>query len=179
MITTKELFLYFAKYTGRNAALAITNKTESTTDGYSQLVDEIKKLPVDGIIPELKHYVFGVDETSVAQRIDSFDSYYLFVNYGSIQLTSQKSGSILKSMMMAVTVAMPLAVTLNLDQADILLINNKALGYIDTINKSLISNSKHVSWLREYGPGNILPFNAPSLSSSQGWTLTFNINYYE
>lgn len=178
MLALTDIMLYFAKFAGKEAVLEMfNNQPTSNVPGYEELLSAANNTDNGSRIPEIKHYVFGADETSVTQRITTFSDMYLFVDFGGGGMTTDKFGRISKTIQIAVTVAVPVSST-SLNQAEILLIQDSAKRITEHIDSCLRKDVIKIEWLKNYADVNTVPFIAPTLSQSQGWTLSFTINCY-
>lgn len=178
MLELKDLFLYFAGFVPKSAVSDIFNSSSSSVPGYAELLESCDNIDHSKVINGIDHYVFGIDQSSVTSRIASFSGYYLFIDYGSEILTLDKIGSTNKSLSIAATIACPIASLSSLDQAEMMLMSDNARTMINYIyNQILVDCIKDYYWLRNIGKLEIAPFIAPELSTSYGYTLSFDVNY--
>lgn len=79
-----EVLKYFAKFPDKQAVLDnfVSKRTDSPT--YQYLTDYINNLP-NGLLSDLKGFVFSSQENELKDRIRNMDNYFMFVEYGSIK----------------------------------------------------------------------------------------------
>lgn len=77
-----EVIKYFAKFPDKLGVLE-NFKTVSADPKYTGLKNHITALP-DPLLPEIKDFVIGADETKVSERIRNIENYFLFLEYGPI-----------------------------------------------------------------------------------------------
>lgn len=178
MLELKDLFLYFARFVPKSAVNEIFSTSSSSVPGYAELLQSCESIDHSHALPSVNHYVFGIDQTSVTARIASFSGYYLFIDYGSETHIIDKIGNTNKSLSVAATIACPISSLSALDQAEIMLLSDNAHALIDSVYHQIKTDSiKDHYWLRNINKFEISPFVAPELSTSYGYTLTFEISY--
>lgn len=169
----QDIFKLFAKFPLKEGVLDAFNKGTSAVAGYEAFKTEIEALEEHSLIPEIKHFLFGVNEDIIKKHIGNFDSYYLFLDYGDINSNVDGNNRRISGMYLAVTVAIPINAD-NQDMADQVLITDLSLSYLLQIRDNLIKNQKQHPWLKDLSDNHdISPFVARELNGSVGWTMTF------
>ena len=119
----------------------------------------------------------GVDEKFVVQRISTFSSRYMFVDYGEIGIEGANDGLQKKSIDIAVTIADPLP-SGTYTHLEALALADQTLAIVEQLHLAIKADSKNMAMLRYYNNPSFMPFDAPTLASSKGWTLSFRLDYY-
>lgn len=173
MTLMQDIFKMFARYPLKDGVLKAFNKGTSKVAGYDQFLLDIKALDDYSLIPAIQDFCFGVNEDVVKKRIDKFQSYYLFLDYGSIDSDVDGFNRRKDGLYLAVTVALPTN-PVNYDMADEVLLTDQCLAYLLQIRDDLIKNQETHPWLKDLSDNHeISPFVARELNSSVGWTMTF------
>lgn len=172
MTILKELFLYFAKYVPAAALERIFTKGQGDED-YSALKSEALKVS-RVIFPEIKDYIFGVNEDTVAKRISYVKGVYLFVDYGNITSTEDSRHVKVDEFSLAVTVALPLSSGV-MDMGQEVILSDRLLEIIAAIRDDMRNDDSDSFVSRLLFPHDITPFYARELSNSYGWTLMFKM----
>ena len=125
-------------------------------------------------LPSVKSFVFGLDEDAIKKVIMTFGDYYMFVDLGQFD-SSTTNGTITDTFVCAVTIAMPQGTQGHTDDETIERVAT-SFDLIASLRKSMFHSSrekrlKHLSAKHE-----ILPFQAPHLNNSVGWSLVFRIS---
>ncbi len=167
-----DIYCYYAKFTSDR--MRVFNKTISETD-YLAFKERVENLPEP--ILDIKHYVFGLNEQNVKKQIDSFGDYYLFVDYGAIQVDKDERQVHTDTFLLAVTVAKPFNEDSS-DYADEILMGDKSLEYLRQIQKQMEKDQQCSPFLKyiEF-PAEATPFIAKDLANSIGWTLSFQTKF--
>ena len=127
-----------------------------------------------GFIPEIEHLVFGQSLDEVRSRIDSITGTYLFVDFGEFNSNRDQRNSILDVQKLAVTVATKTPTAFDLVEESI--ISDSTLLLINKLRAHLIADSEKYEWLRFLSnKHDIMPFVAPELGESIGWTLMYSL----
>ena len=168
-----KIFEYFAQFPMRDGVVSCFANGESTLPFYNALLDKVKQYPLEGRIPNIKHYVFGADMDTVKRRVDSIPDSYLFVDFGEINSDRDYHNSIEDSLQMAVTIANKVS-----DSTDIVeraIISDVTLSLTSLLRAHIYADSKkdNTPWLRELSFSHtIVPFISPELNSV-GWSVIF------
>jgi len=169
----QDIFKLFAKFPDKLGVEAAFNKGTSELSGYGPFKTTIQNLQEHSLIPEIKHFLFGVNEDIIKKYISNFNSYYLFIDYGDINSEVDGYNRRPTGMYIAATVAIPINSD-NHDIADQVLLSDITLDYLLRIRKNLIDNQKQHPWLKDLSDNHdISPFVARELNGSVGWTMTF------
>jgi len=169
----QDVFTLFAKYPEKSGVLDTFNKGESTIPGYEAFKTSIQNLEEHSMIPDIKHYIFGVNEDIIKKYISDIDSYYLFIDYGDINSNVDGMNRRTSGIYLAATVALPFKPK-DYDMADQVILTDIALQYLLQIKEDLITKQKKHPWLKNLSDNHdISPFVARELNGSVGWTLTF------
>lgn len=166
----KDLFFFFARFPQKQGVLSLFNLGRSDKiEGYDVWMQEVKNLPDTPILPDIKHYVFGVDESAVSARVRALDDYFLFVDYGQIASELNTIGSRLDSFYISFTVAYPIRGT-STDLIERGLQSDKALNLLAEMRRFIIQEEKCIPWLKNFSVDHIItPWYSKDLPSF-GWT---------
>ncbi len=168
-----KLFEYFARFPERAGVISAFSNGKSELPAYNELLDRVKNLPDNSLIPEIKQYVFGADMEMVKRRVDSVTGTYLFIDFGEIDSNRDDKNSITDSLRMAATVAAKVS-----DRSDIVeraIISDITLSLINELRARIYADSGRDStpWLQELSfKHSIVPFISPELQSV-GWSVIF------
>ena len=167
---------YFAKFPDHAGVMKLFNVTTSThfEEEYAAFKDTIQNLSEHSILPGIEDYVFGVDEDLAKRRISELTGFYLFVDYGS--LSSEKDEYQVKrdSLMIAITVAIPIKPE-SIDNVEAVLYADQALDYLRQIHDKMLEDSRNSPFLQQLTfPNEITPFFARELQHSTGFTMLFS-----
>ena len=125
-------------------------------------------------IPELKHFVFGLDEDAIRKAISKFSDYYMFVDLGEFGSDTDTAGRFQDSFVCAVTIAMPVGSRQYSPEEETACVAD-TFDLISKLRKAMYlgQREKQLKYLSK--KHQILPFVAPEMGRSVGWTLMFNI----
>lgn len=168
-----NVFEYFAKFPERKGVETAFANGKSELPFYNALLTMVKALPMAGEMPDIKHYVFGVDMNTVKRRVDSISGTYLFVDFGEIDSTRDSRNSIADTLRLAATIAFK--VSDSMDIVERAIISDVTLSLTNELRARMYADSQRdlTPWLREVSDThNIVPFISPELSSV-GWSLLF------
>jgi len=167
-----DTFLYFAKFPQLAGVKKSFNTDRQKIDGYDVFKTRVDDLENgdNSLCPEIIDYVFGVDEKRVKKRIEEFGDYYFFLDYGQVQKTqNQRYGNVTNSFFIALTVARPFSEQ-EMDDAEEILITQKCYELLQKIYDYLRADRGCPIMKWDFTSG-IMPFYAPILNNSIGWTL--------
>lgn len=165
----KDLFFFFARFPQKQGVLSLFNQGRSETEGYDTWMDQVKALPDVPLMPDIKHFVFGVDESAVRARITALDDFFLFVDYGQIASEKNQIGSRIDSFYIAFTVAYPTRPT-STDLAERALQSDKALNLLCEMRCMMIAEEKCIPWLKNFEADHVItPWYSKDMPSF-GWT---------
>ncbi len=168
-----DAFLYFAKFPDFDGVKkTFNNSNDSAIPGYSSFKQAVNGMAVNSLIPELKHYVFGVDENRVTKRIEDFHDFYLLVDYGINQRPTGQHNIITDSLYLAVTVARPFS-DQEMNDAEEILLTQLAYDYLMRITNTLRTDQRDSLTRHLTAGADAQPFHAPKLNNSIGWTIEF------
>lgn len=171
----QDTFKYFAKFPAFSGVEKNFNTDSSQFTDYSAFQTEIQDLEEKDLIPDIKDYVFGVNEDMVKRRVESIEGIYLFVDYGAINIDQESSAMYrMNEFRIAVTVAYPIKET-SLDAVETMLMHQLTLDFIRQIKQKMIDDSqKHVLDRKISWPVEITPWFARELMNSNGWSMLFS-----
>lgn len=168
-----ELFLYFARFPAREAVLPLFNKGRSNIPGYEELQKLVAGSPENPFVPQIENYVFSANLESISSRVNNLSGYYLFVDYGEIECSTDKNNCLTDQTRLAITVAYKLK-EFSGDLIEQLLVSDQSLSYLTMIRNQMIKEQRERYWLKNLSKNhNVVPFVARELSSI-GWTMLFN-----
>lgn len=171
MSLIQDVFTYFAKFPLKEGVLKNFNKAESYYGDYPTFKDSITNMVIHFLVPTIKEFVFGVDESVVRKRIGEVSGMYLFVDYGNIQYSQDHLKRNISEFHLAITVAIPIDPE-NIDYAEQVLVPDYCHAALQEIkNHMQADNTPFVKQL-EF-PNEMTPFVARELHNSVGWTLIF------
>lgn len=166
-----DAYIYFAKFPELAAVLKSFNAGRSDIPGYDEFKTQIENTNPNSLIPEIKNYVFGVDEARVRKRIGGFTGYYLMVDYGEVQGILDSNNVSTDSFFIAVTVAIPFRDE-DMDDAEEILITQQAYTYLMAIKAQMRKDDRESLTKHMKIAADADPFHAPKINNSIGWTLT-------
>lgn len=167
-----SIYLYFARFPKFDSLLKTFNKGTSTFAGYAAFKSSVTGLAINNLVPGIEDYVFGVNEKRIRKRIDTIGGYYLLVDYGNIEAVfSSQTGNTKNYFNIAVTVAHPVNAD-KMDDADEILISNQCLNYLKQIKDRIKTDDRETLIKNLNSNYDAVPFVAPELNGSIGWTIT-------
>lgn len=130
-------------------------------------------------IPEVKHFVFGVDEKALRELVAQFSGLYMFVDYGQLSSTTDKENRVSDKMECAVTIAKPLGAN-QIPPDDVNVIAFTCFEFVAELRRRMYRDFRECPWMKYLSPSHeILPFVAPDIARSVGSTLTFRVEGYD
>lgn len=173
-----ELFLYYARFPSRDAFAPLFNKGKSPIPGYDELLAALGSLSGEPIVPGIGNYIFGPNIEAVSGRVNNLTGFYLLVDYGEIDCSTDSSNRMADSARLAITVAYKLK-EFSGDLMEQLLVSSQCLSHLVTIRNRMIAEQRERNWLKDVSQSHTLaPFIARELSST-GWTMLFNRKGYD
>ena len=169
-----DLLKYFAKFPNKAGVLDIFHNGKSNYAQYAELKKYMESLP-EGLVPEIRSFVFGSSLESVKARVNKISGTYLFVDFGEFSCSRDIRNSIEDSQRLAVTVAMK--TTNSADITEEAIASDISLELLNKVRGCMLADSEQRErWLEELSTEHtIVPFEAADLISI-GWTLMFDIS---
>lgn len=130
-------------------------------------------------MPEIKHFIFSTDEQALREAVGGFDDFYMFVDYGEFGSRTDGQNRIRDGMDVAVTIALPIGVRKPTpdEVSDILL---QAFDLCASVRKTALNQQREHPWLKRLSEEHsMMPFSAPTIQRSVGWTLAFKVEGYD
>lgn len=161
--------MYFARFPQKEGVLGMFTNGRSDLPEYAEWMQEINAMPDVPLCPDIKNYIFGVDENTVTSRITAFSDCFLFVDYGQIENELDRINNRRESFLIAFTVAFPSSNSNN-DLPERAIKANRALSLLCDIRRIMIAEEKCTPWLKNFQADHII---TPWLSTdmpSYGWT---------
>lgn len=166
-----EYLKYFAQFPSRKGVTGMFLNGRSSMEEYKNLLEEINALP-DPLVPEIENFVFGQRFDDVKKRVDAITGIYLFCDFGELDSTQDRYGSITDTHTRAVTVAVK--VPDRADMVEVAIYSERTLMLLNRIRARMIQDARTHSWMKQITERQTLvPFVAPELQSL-GWTMKFN-----
>ena len=170
---TQDIFLSYARFPAHAGVLKIFNSGQLDIPGYPELKTAVENLTEKSLVPGISDFVFGVDEALARKFIDAIEGYYLLIDWGQITGDLNRFEIEENSFYLAVTVARPINPD-NMDMVEEMLISDQALNYLRQIRKHLKTEDRERRLKEVKYPNQAIPFVAPTLNSSIGWTMILN-----
>ncbi|WP_319502570.1 hypothetical protein [uncultured Draconibacterium sp.] len=170
---TQDIFLSYARFPAHAGVLKTFNSGRLDLPGYQELKAAVENLSEKSLVPGISDFVFGVDEKITRKIIDAIDDFYLMVDYGQITASRNRFEIEENSFYLAITVARPINAD-NMDMVEEMLISDQALNYLRQIRKHLKTEDRERRLKEVKYPNQAIPFVAPTLNSSIGWTMILN-----
>lgn len=127
------------------------------------------------VIPAIEHFVCGCDEQSLRESISKFGSTYMFVDFGGFATTTDRDNRLNDSFEVGVTIATPLG-SRSVTWQELLQIQQQCFDAIAAVRKAMLKDQREHPLMKKLSPThNILPFVAPDIERSVGFTLTFQM----
>ena len=164
----KDIFMFFARFPRREGVLSIFNAGRSDLPEYAEWKAAVAAMP-DPLMPDVGHYVFGVDEQAVSNRINTVDDFFLFVDYGQIENELDRVNNRRESFLIAITVAYPSRDTDN-DLVERAIRSDRALNILCRIRARMIDEEKCTPWLKNFQADHIITPWVSDTMPSYGWT---------
>lgn len=171
-----DLFLYFAKFPLLAGVKRIATKGDSPLTEYQDLLQQLEQLQEHSLIPDIENYIYGQSFDDLKSRLDRIAGSFLFVDYGEMTTSSDKTQSMQVGERIAITVAMKLGSTKDaLEQA---IASDRTLQMLATIYAKLLADIEKGDF--EYagrsaiGTSEIIPFVSSELGS-YGWSLVLSV----
>jgi hypothetical protein len=172
-----NLFLFFSRFADAQGVTGLFTRGRSEMPGYDALMKLAADIPSDNRMPDMD-YVFGANFDAVATRVAAIKDYYLFVDYGEIECSTDKSNRMQESARIAVTVARRMK-DFSGDMVEHLLASEECLCRLTSIRRTLIKEQAPHPWLKDLSRSHTLsPFLSKELSSI-GWSLLFTREAYD
>lgn len=167
-----DIFRYFAAFVPKEALSRVFNNADG--QDYTQLKEELLNASDELRIPQIKDFIFGIDASSVQQRITSVKGLYLFVDYGNITSYIDRTDVKTDRQHLSLTVAIPTAD--NADQLRKAIDQDSCLSVLKIIRDRMREDDYKygVNWLPS-DASTLQPFAAKELANSFGWSLDVNI----
>lgn len=167
-----DTYLYFARF----PLLAGVQKTFNTGEGKSQITGyDIFKQTVDdlaagenSLCPEILDYIFASNEDRVIKKVGNISNYYLMLDYGQVQKRENNYSVVENSFFIALTVARPYSEE-DMDDAEEILIAQECITLLNKIYEYAKAD-KTCPLMKFNFTGGFMPFDAPKLDNSIGWT---------
>jgi len=167
-----KVILYFGKYLGMEYVLKNFKRGTSGVS-YNALKAQVELLPAIGLIPELKEYIFGIDEDVLADRLAAAKGFMLFVEFGTINGRETQPGMVVES-------AMQLAISIGYngdnkgrDEVELMLIRGECLRMLNVLLAQMLADrkAKNCDMLRGFEiPKQIFPIPQKALFGVVGYT---------
>ncbi len=170
---TQDIFLSYARFPAHAGVLKIFNSGRLDLPGYPELKTAVENLTEKNLIPGISDFVFGVDEKITRKIIDSISGFYLMVDYGQITSVRNRFEIEENSFYLAVTVAQPINSD-SMDMVEEVLISDMALQFLRQIRNHLKMQDRDRLLKEVQFPHECIPFAAPDLNNSIGWTMFLN-----
>ncbi len=117
------------------------------------------------------NFIFGGDEAALREAIGNFGDDYMFGDFGEINSSLDGLNRMQDGFLIAITLAHPYGVN-SITNDDILCDQDRLLKKMNVLKKELLKRDRCVPWLKYLQePFQILPFIAPDISRSIGWTM--------
>lgn len=167
-----DIFRYFAAFVPKEALMRVFNNEDG--QDYHEIKTELLSASDELRIPQIKDFIFGIDASSVQQRITSVKGMYLFVDYGNATSYIDRTDVKTDRQHISLTVAIPTAD--NADQLRKAIDQDNCLSVIKIIRDQMREDDYKygVNWLPS-DASTLQPFAAKELANSFGWSLDVNI----
>lgn len=167
-----DIFRYFAAFVPKEALMRVFNNEDG--QDYHEIKMELLSASDELRIPQIKDFIFGIDASSVQQRITSVKGMYLFVDYGNATSYIDRTDVKTDRQHISLTVAIPTAD--NADQLRKAIDQDNCLSVIKIIRDQMREDDYKygVNWLPS-DASTLQPFAAKELANSFGWSLDVNI----
>ena len=178
-----DIFRYFAAFVPKEALMRVFNNEDG--QDYHEIKTELLSASDELRIPQIKDFIFGIDASSVQQRITSVKGMYLFVDYGNATSYIDRTDVKTDRQHISLTVAIPtadnadqLATPPGREAAQLLkgIDQDNCLSVIKIIRDQMREDDYKygVNWLPS-DASTLQPFAAKELANSFGWSLDVNI----
>lgn len=170
----KEIMFYFARFPERSGVMKMWNTGRSNLPEYELWRTQMEAVPDTemSLVPEIKNFVFGVNEDALTKKIAGFFEPFLFVDYGNLEVVLDQVNRYNESFLIALTVAFPQRAD-NVDLLESAIYSDLALNYIATIRKILIQEEKERYWLKDFSADHAVTPWVSTKMPSIGWTIMF------
>lgn len=178
MTSILDIIKYLAKFPSKTGTLKNFSRTTEKVTGYNDLKDYMTNLSTSGLISGLDDYVWGTDEKIVVERIRNLKNYFMFVEYGKIDVSANDKNRIRDyGFNIGITIAHPFNDN-NRDTAEELLVSQQCLtmlqNMVETIEADDLNKCTPTRLLE--GSYIIAPVEPMLFYQNIGWVLSFNIN---
>nr|WP_319266045.1 hypothetical protein [uncultured Draconibacterium sp.] len=170
---TQDIFLSYARFPAHAGVLKIFNSGRLDLPGYTDLKTQVETLAEKSLVPGISDFVFGVDEKITRKTIDAISDFYLMVDYGQITASRNRFEIEENSFYLAVTVARPIDPDA-MDMVEEVLVADMALQYLRQVRNHLKTQDRDRLLKEVQFPHECIPFVAPDLNNSVGWTMILN-----
>lgn len=165
-----EYLKYFAQFPSRKGVTDMFLNGRSRLPEYVRLLSDIQDLPAP-LIPEIDAFVFGQRFEDVKKRVDALTGTYLFCDFGEIESSQDRYGSIADTHTRAITVATK--VPDSADMVEVAIWSEHMLSHLNRIRAQMMHDARTRSWLKLITERQtMVPFVSPELQSL-GWTMKF------
>lgn len=173
MNTLKDILVYFAKFPLKAGVQNLFQTVTSERASYAALKAQIDALTTHSLVPGITDFVMGLDEQAIKAQIANVTGSYLFVDYGHITSDRDNYQRQNDRILIAITVATPLAKD-SMDLVEQVLLSDENLNRLLQIRDIMKADSVCTPFVQQLSfPNEITPFFARELSDSTGWTMVF------
>jgi hypothetical protein len=177
MTILTDIIKYFAKFPDTTGIMKNFSRTTSQEAGYDTLKTYMSGL-TSPLLPQIKDYIFGQDETIVTNRVRTMKDYFLFVEYGRIQISAPDHVRVRDgSLFLAFTVAKPFN-NAGRDSAEELIISDACLDLVMQILQTIKDDDEVTCPINRYLDSTIelSPVIPELFYQNIGWVVTFSKN---
>lgn len=173
----RDTFTYFARFPQLAGVLKnFQRAAKDPADDYDTFRASITSLDPHSLISGLTDYVFGDDVLSIHKRIENISGIYLYVDYGNINDTLLEP---MKTEQGEFTIAVTIAKKTqpdDLDPVQQIIIADTTMAMLSRLKDIAKAEANHNRFLKNLTfPLDIIPWFAPALFNSLGWTMTFKV----
>lgn len=178
-ISATDLIKYFAKFPDKDGVLQLFNKNvlpAPMNAEYTAVKEYIDALPDESLIPELKAYVFGMNEDVIDRIVSKTNGFYLMVEYGPVRGSiPEKTGRRDGDWKLSVIVARHFDAG-QYDPVTEIVVMDKCMKYLLQIVATMEEDEYPACPLKRFNEGAIhfTPVNPTELYESIGWMMDFS-----
>jgi hypothetical protein len=175
MTTLTDIIKYFAKFPDKAGVLKNFARTVEKVDGYDEIKAYVNALG-DPLLPDIKGFVFGHDDTIVTERIRNMKDYFMFIEYGMIKAAQPDKIMVrYTDIALALTIAIPFNDS-GRDPVEQIIISDNCLTMVQSVLDTINADDSAICPIHRYLESrlDITPIIPELFYGNIGWVVTFN-----
>jgi hypothetical protein len=168
-----DLVKYFAKFPERDAVLSRFARDAEKYSGYDTLKSDITAMP-SALLPEITGFVTGTNDEWLYNQLQSFDSYWMLLEFGRMPMRKNNSGVRVGTMDVHLTIGFPVS-GLNIDMYEEAIIHQHTLDLMNQVIAQMRNDDAENCYFgrlleEDY---ELMPIEPVVMAGSVGWSVSF------